>query len=80
MTIIFVVLWVVFGLLTTLSSYAFAQREWPSLAERGRVNDSFLSIFIGLSGPFGLLGIAYASLVVSGTHPFKHGLKVPFTK
>lgn len=77
---IFILVWVLFGVLTTTSSYAFAQKEWPYVAEGHRVKDSFFSLFFGLLGPIGLLSTTYASLSVCGKSPFKHGLKVPFTK
>jgi len=49
--------WVICGVLAYGLSFAYFQRNWPSIAEQEYYSDMLFSIFIGVLGPIGLLSV-----------------------
>jgi hypothetical protein len=74
MLITIILLWAFFGPLNAGAWYAYAQREYPGIAEMDRRDDTFAAVLFGLSGPFGFLP------VMSGTDMYRHGFKIPGTR
>ena len=64
----FLIIYIVCGVITYSTHFAFYQREYPSLAERDYKRDRNDAMCAGLTGPIGLRGNAT-------TIGFKHGLK-----
>jgi hypothetical protein len=55
------IFWVYNGILAYGISYAYYQRNWPTLAVEDRISDILMSVMIALAGPFGLLVIFFYS-------------------
>ena len=66
--------WWVIGFIGAGMEFAHAQREWPSIAERGRAQDRFLALACSLFGP---INLAIALLICDWNHgwmnPFGRG-------
>ena len=60
--------WVVCGLLSYATFFAFFQREYPCLAKKHYRDDRIAAAASGLLGPIGLF-------VTATTFGFKHGMK-----
>ena len=69
MVILSIAVWTVLGLLAYGLSFAYWQREFPTLAKRDRAADKRKSLILALAGPVGLVVI----LIYSGDG--KHGVK-----
>jgi hypothetical protein len=64
-----IAIWILCGVLAYGICFAYAQREWPALAEVWRREDIGASFYAALCGPLGLLAV----LITTGFA--KHGLK-----
>lgn len=71
--ILIVTTYILCGILCYGLYFAFAQKEFPSLANNDYEIDRFIALITSFSGPVGLVGFIIGTLVFDG-NPFKHGL------
>lgn len=63
------IVWLVCGIFAYAITFAYYQREYAAIAKLTYRNDLLFAIFIGMTGPFGLLVSLFGSKFVH------HGLK-----
>lgn len=72
---LFIVGWIVCGLLTWGGWFAYDQRGWPAIAVENRRASRFVAICFGLLGPMGLAISILLTFIVERNWLFRHGLK-----